>query len=413
MALHSTMKMTALAVALGSGLVCQLAQAATSQSATAQSSTSLRPLLTTAQAAEATLAAHFARTGAVDALRTESWDPRTHGIGDVAAIKPAFVVAADGSGQFTALQPAIDAAMQQASGQRVSILIKPGVYRGQVCIKGKTPVTLYAQEADASKVVIVDNKSNGTAKPEALSLNDCESRSGKDTYGTSGSSTLMAFADDFQAKNLTIANDFDESTASKGLQAVALTTTGDRQIFENVRILGNQDSLQVKSRSSGVLARSYFRDSYVEGDVDFVFGRGVAAFEQVEFKSLARKGVKEGYVFAPSHPQNYPVGFLVLHSRFTADDQLKAASTALGRAWDDSSGAFTTSDGQVHLPNGQLIVRDSAIGAHINGQSPWAAAATTKRPFSASASQTVEYAKADATFPPNRLFEYGNSVLTR
>lgn len=402
MALHSTMKYTALAVALGGGLLGQVALASAQ-----------RPQLTADQAAEATLAAHFAHTGTADALRADSWDPRARGIGDVAALKPALVVAADGSGQYTAIQPAIDAAMQQGAGQRVNILVKPGVYRGQVCVKGKTAITLYALDTDASKVVLIDNKSNGTPKPEALSLNDCESRSGKDSYGTSGSSTFMAFADDFQAKNLTFANDFDESSASKGLQAVALTTTGDRQIYENVRILGNQDSLQVKSRSAGVLARSYFRDSYVEGDVDFVFGRGVAAFEQVEFKSLARKGLSEGYVFAPSHPQNYPVGFLVLNSRFTAADQLKAHSTALGRAWDDSFGTYTTSDGQAHLPNGKLVVRDSVIGAHIDNQQPWAAAATTKRPFNASVSHTVEYAKSETTFPSNRLFEYANNVMTR
>jgi len=33
-------------------------------------------------------------------------------------------------------------------------------------------------------------------------------------------------------------------------------------------------------------------------------------------------------------------------------------------------------------PNGQAVVRDSTLGAHIRAADPWAEAATTKRPFS-------------------------------
>lgn len=372
-----------------------------------------RPQLSAAQAAQATLATHFARAGAVESLQSDPWDPAQNGIGDVKAFKPAFTVAADGSGSHKTVQEALDAAVAKGGSERVYILVKPGVYRGQTCLKGGPPITLYGLDADAAKVVIVDNKSNGTPKEKGVTLNACEGRSSNDSYGTSGSSTFMAYADGFQAKNLSFSNDFDESKASRGLQAVAITTRGDKLIFENVRFLGNQDTLQVSSSRVDLLARSYFRNVYIEGDVDYVFGRGIAVFDRAEFKTLTREGSEGGYVFAPSHAQIYPYGYLVLNSQFTSDGKLPAGSSYLGRPWDDSSGTYTARDGSKHLPNGQVIVRDSAIGAHINATTPWAEGAGTKRPYSATTPQTIEFGnpKVATTFPVNRHFEYRNRTL--
>lgn len=397
-----TLGLAAVTVALLSGCAswCEAPEA---------KSTATRPQLSTDQAAtQATLAAHFARAGQVEELASDPWDPAKNGIGDVKSLKPTFIVAADGSGSHKTIQDAVDAAVKAGGTARVNILVKPGTYRGQVCIKNAPPITLYGLDSDASKVVIVDNKSNGTPKDPNLVLNACEGQAGKASYGTSGSTTFLAYADGFQAKNLTFANDFDESTAKNGLQAVAVSTTGDKLIFENVRFLGNQDTLQVKSPNVGVLARAYFTNVYVEGDVDFVFGRGIAVFDKAEFKSLTRAGSEGGFVFAPSHAQIFPAGFLVLNSKFTSDGKSPAGSFSLGRAWDDSSGAYTAKDGKKYLPNGQVIVRNSVIGEHINVAAPWNKAASTNRPFSADKPLTVKFVNAETEFPVNRLFEYRN-----
>ncbi|KAF7599548.1 MAG: acyl-CoA thioesterase [Candidatus Dactylopiibacterium carminicum] len=393
--------------------------------------TATRPQLTAGQAALATPAVYFAQMGSVEELKTDPWDPverngvtdflrrffswdwSRNEIGDVTGFKPAYTVAADGSGTHKTLQSALDAAVAKGGSDRVYILVKPGIYRGQTCLKGGPPVTLYGLDGDASKVVIVDNKSNGTPKPKELVLNACEGRSGADSYGTSGSTTFMAYADGFQAKNLTFSNDFDESSASRGLQAVAVTTRGDKQIYENVRFLGNQDTLQVSSSNLSLLARAYFSKVYIEGDTDYVFGRGIAVFDQAEFKSLAREGSEGGYVFAPSHAQIFPVGFLAVNSKFTSDGKLPAGGSYLGRPWDDSSGTYTAKDGSKHLPNGLVVVRDSVIGAHISVTEPWAPGAGTKRPYSSTTPQTIQFGnpKAATTFPVNRHFEYRNSTL--
>lgn len=63
---------------------------------------------------------------------------------------------------------------------------------------------------------------------------------GKD-IGTTNSSTIFIYSNDFTAKNIS----FENSSGRVG-QAVAVLTSGDRIAFENCRFLGNQDTLYLK-----------------------------------------------------------------------------------------------------------------------------------------------------------------------
>lgn len=372
-----------------------------------------RPQVRPSDAAHHNAYTYFSTSGAIDAPVEDPWDPTEFGVGDVAGFQPSFIVAADGSGTHRTLQTALDAATARGGDARAYILVKPGVYRGQVCLKGAPPVTLYGLDADPAKVVIVDGKANGTPKAKDAVLNPCEGRAGFDTYGTLASATFIAYADGFQAKNLTIANDYDEGPVARpGPQAVALSTRGDRIILDNVHLLSHQDTLALRSMDLGRINRVYVRDSLIEGDVDFIFGNAVAVFEGVEFRSLTDRPGSEGdYVFAPSHPQLYPHGFLADHCVFSDDGNAAGKSIHLGRAWDDSTGRYAARDGGVHVPNGALVIQRSWIGGHIDTAKPWGAAATTNRPFNSETPQTVAYGnpKAPTVFPPNRLAEFRNT----
>ena len=114
---------------------------------------------------------------------------------------------------------------------------------------------------------------------------------------------------DFAARHLTFANDFDEAAHDYGAeQAVAVLTRADRLVFDDVRFLGNQDTLYHNSANADAVGRAYFRDCYVEGDVDFVFGRGTGVFDRCEIRSLSRgSSSNNGYVTAPSHDDRQPV----------------------------------------------------------------------------------------------------------
>src|SRR5260370_39430891 len=98
--------------------------------------------------------------------------------------------------------------------------------------------------------------------------------------GTFRSATAFVTADDFLAENLTFQNDYSRmhSQQQQGSQAVALSVRGDRAVFRNVRFLGAQDTLFAAARSCEtdtgpcIPARQYFRDCYIEGNVDFICG---------------------------------------------------------------------------------------------------------------------------------------------
>ena len=263
---------------------------------------------------------------------------------------PYLTVAADGSGDHTTIQAAVDAVPAGNPG-RFTIKIKPGVYAGQVVIPRDKPfVFLRGQGSDPGQVVITDDRANGTPRPEG------------GTWGTSGSASVTIDGADFGARNLTFANSFDEAAHPEitNRQAVAVLTRADRLDFDNVRFLGNQDTLYVNSAAVDTPGRAYFRKCYVEGDVDFIFGRGTAVFDRCRIHSLDRGSVtNNGYVTAASTTVTNPYGFLFAACTFTSD--APAGTVHLGRPWHPSQD-----------PNAiaQTVIRDSTIGAHI-GASPW------------------------------------------
>ncbi|WP_437810049.1 pectinesterase family protein [Sorangium sp. So ce1078] len=364
--------------------------------------TEARPQLTGAQAANHTLLKHLEKAGDLaSGLVTDSWDP-TAGAGDVGGFTPTYTVAASG-GTHTRVQSAIDAAVASGGTGRVYIEVAPGAYREVVCVPSSAPpITLYSKSADASRTVIVYNNHNGKTKAAGEPANPCNPNLSGTTYGTSGSATFAAYADDFRAKNITIANDTDESAVSSGKQAVALMTQADKLIFENVRLLGNQDTLYVKTPNAGTVSRAYFKGCHVEGDVDFIFGRGTFALDGCTIRYLtARQGAKGGYIVAPSTDARNDHGILIINSDLTAEAGTPDGLVHLGRAWDEGQGdlaTYATSVASGVYPNGQVIIRNSTLGHHIRAEDPWHAS-TVDRPYSSTAGM----------YPANRFYEHANT----
>lgn len=360
-----------------------------------------RPQLDPALAGNYTVLEYLAQAGSVAAPLKDAWDP-TAGVGDVSALTPTFRVAASG-GTHTTVQAAIDAAVAAGGTARVAIEVAAGTYREVVCVPGQAPpITLYGSSADASATVIVFDNYNGKAKDMQTPANPCNPAIGATTYGTSGSPTFAAYANGFQAKNLTIENDTDETGIATNVQAVALSTQGDRQIYENVRLLGNQDTFFVKSPNAETITRVYVKSSFIQGDTDFIFGRGTLVIDTSEIHFISSRQGSKGYAIVPSTDARNPYGILVYQSQFTADAATQAGQVHLGRAWDESGKDLATYAAQAATgvyPNGQALVRECTLGAHVRAADPWAEAATTKRPFNAAA----------GTYPANRLFELGNT----
>ncbi|GAA0486809.1 pectinesterase [Paractinoplanes deccanensis] len=257
-----------------------------------------------------------------------------------------FIVAGDGSGDFSTIQEAVDA----ASDEEVLIGVRPGTYLGQVVVPQSKPgIKLVGLGRRPADVVIADDRANGTPKP------------GGGTWGTTGSASVTVDGAGFEARNLTFANLFDEAGHPEitNRQAVAVLTRADRVVFRDVRFLGNQDTLYVNSADAATVARAYFRDCYVEGDVDFIFGRATAVFERCRVHSLDRASTPAGYVTAPSTSIGNPHGLLFARCRLTSD--APEGSVFLGRPWHPSNDPSAI---------GQTVIRESFLAAHI-GATAW------------------------------------------
>ncbi len=256
-----------------------------------------------------------------------------------------------GHGDHRTVQAAVDAS---TSAGGWTLVLAAGTYRERVLVPPARPgLTLLGATGRPADTVIVLATAAGTPRP------------GGGTYGTTGSATVTLQADGLTARDLTFANDWLRAAnpTVTGTQAVAVKVTGDRCAFHNCRFLGHQDTLYADSAALSAFARQYFDHCYVEGDVDFVFGRATAVLDHCELRTLKRDVTftPQGFVFAPSTAQANPHGFLAQHCTFTST----AATGAfrLARPWVPSSDTTARP---------MLTVRQSTIGAGINAPAPYA-----------------------------------------
>lgn len=229
-----------------------------------------------------------------------------------------MTVALDGSGDFTSIQAAIDAT-KSFPWSTITIRIKNGVYREKLDIpEWNTSIRLIGESRDGTVITFADHF-------------DKIHRGRNSTFHTF---TMRVAGNDFQARDITIEN----SSGAVG-QAVALHVQADRAAFLNVAIRGHQDSLYL----AGEGHRTYFRDCLIEGTVDFIFGEGTAFFEDCEIRSLA-----DGFVTAPSTPNNIQYGFVFRGCRLTAAKGVE--KVYLGRPWRNF---------------GRAVFIDTWLGKHI------------------------------------------------
>lgn len=221
-----------------------------------------------------------------------------------AQVRYDFTVAADGSGDFKTIQEAFNA-VPDFRKNATTIFVRNGVYKEKLVLAtSKTNVKLTGEDV-ASTVVTYDDFASK------------KNRFGEE-MGTTGSTTFFVFGDEFAAENITFGN-----AAGPVGQAVAVRVDGDRVVFKNCRFLGFQDTLYPHGEKS----RQYYKNCYIEGTVDFIFGWSTAVFEGCTI--FCKK--EGGFVTAASTPEGTPYGFVFINCRVTGD--APAGSVYLGRPW--------------------------------------------------------------------------------
>jgi pectinesterase len=237
-----------------------------------------------------------------------------------------FTVSQDGKANFKTIQEAINA-VRDLSQQQVKIYIKNGVYHEKIIIPSwKTNISLIGENKDSTIISYSDYAG------KLLPAKDYFLKT--DTLRTFTSYTLLIVGSDCTVENLTI-----ENNAGRVGQAVALHTEGDRIIIENCKLLGNQDTYYAERDGS----RVYFKDCFIEGTTDFIFGEATVVFQSCIIKNLVNS-----YITAASTRPWRKFGFVFFDCKLIADSTAK--KVFLGRPW---------------RPNAKTVYIKTEMGAHI------------------------------------------------
>ncbi|KAL2466877.1 Pectinesterase/pectinesterase inhibitor 18 [Abeliophyllum distichum] len=250
-------------------------------------------------------------------------------------IKADLIVAKDGTGNYTKLADAV-AVVPDKSKKRYVIYVKKGTYKENVEV-GKKKV----------KLMIVGDGMDSTIITGDLNVVD-----GSTTFK---SATLAAVGEGFILQDICIQN----TAGPEKHQAVALRVGADLSVINRCKIDAYQDTLYAHS------LRQFYRDSYITGTVDFIFGNAAVVFQNC--KLVARKPMKSQKNMVTAQGRidpNQNTGTSIQDCEIIASDDLEPVKssfpTYLGRPWKEYSRTVVM---QSHI--GDLI--DPAGWAEWNG----------------------------------------------
>jgi pectin methylesterase-like acyl-CoA thioesterase len=246
---------------------------------------------------------------------------------ETALARDYFVNPTGDNGAFPTVQSAVDAVAGQTENERANIFIAPGRYWERVSVD--KPFVTFIGQGDAPAEV-------------TISFNGIQIQA--------ATVSIHPTAVVFMARNLTFENSTPESSK---WQALALRCYADRAIFDNVQLLGYQDTLFVWSES-----RQYFRRNFIRGDVDFIFGNATAVFDRCTIQSANR-----GYITAADTLRTTANGLIFLDCELVNGGGAASNSVFLGRPWLHAASVQMSS----------VIFIRTRMGTHIAraGWDPW------------------------------------------
>ncbi|SNS24096.1 Ig-like domain (group 3) [Granulicella rosea] len=239
-----------------------------------------------------------------------------------------MLVASDGTGNYTTVQAAVNA-LGTTGG---SVYIKPGTYTGFVAVV-QPNVSLRGLGGDPTQVILTKNAGAFSVAPgtgngyagefTSANTNGAQLASGSTVFaGDEGSATLIVAKginssiststltpNNFYSENLSLINTWNTDTTTttttylsgsactanagvartysdlynSGLecasQALAIWTTSDLAVMNNVYTASLQDTIYAGSQGAPTPARQYWFRGKVTGDVDYIFGDAAAVFD--------------------------------------------------------------------------------------------------------------------------------------
>jgi len=243
------------------------------------------------------------------------------------------VVAKDGSGKYTTVQAAIDAAPTGLKSHWM-IYIKNGSYNELVTVPQNKPF-IYLIGQDRKHTIIHYCMNVGSASDKMNPKFHVP-----DVYwGSSIHNPALPFynkqmavvvveANDFYAENISFVNDYGVNVQN-GPQALAMQTKGDRISFYNCNFRSFQDTWMTTQKNDAY--RLYVKDCYIEGAVDYFYGGGDALLD-----SCTMYNVRGGSVIvAPCH-KNAKYGYVFRDCIIDGNRKAADGKVKLGRPWQNS-----------------------------------------------------------------------------
>ncbi|CAN6253732.1 unnamed protein product [Urochloa humidicola] len=219
------------------------------------------------------------------------------------------VVCVDKSGccKYTSVQAAVDG-VPNRSNKRTVVWIDAGVYEEKLTVT-KPNITFQGQGMETTTIVW-----NDTAKSAG---------------STRDSASVHIDAPGFVAKNISFKNAAPApKPGAQDAQAVAIRISGDQAAFWGCGFFGAQDTLFDEEQ------RHYFKECFIQGSIDFIFGDARSLYENCTLNSVAEEMPQSqrsinGAITAQSRkfPENN-TGFSFVGCRIQG-----TGDVLLGRAW--------------------------------------------------------------------------------
>ena len=222
-------------------------------------------------------------------------------------------VARDGTAEFRNVSEAIEVCRAFMEYHKV-IYVKKGVYKEKLVIpQWLTNIEICGEDRDQT-IITWDDHANIKADITPLTTSGAAQKIG----------TFRTFTLKIQGSKITLKNITIENNSARLGQAVALHTEGDRLTFVNCRFLGHQDTIYTGNAKT----RLYFKDCYIEGTTDFIFGPSTAWFEHCQILCKANS-----YITAASTPQDVAYGYIFNNCSISCAEGVD--KVYLGRPWRD------------------------------------------------------------------------------
>eukprot|EP01018_Ginkgo_biloba_P036794 Gb_22360 [translate_table: standard] len=222
------------------------------------------------------------------------------------------VVAKDGSGKYTTITAAINAAPQKSS-KRYVIYVKAGVYTENIDISKKvTNLMLIGDGKDQTVVTGNENVQDGST--------------------TFKSATVAVSGNGFIARDMT----FENTAGPQKEQAVALRVGSDLSVLYHCSFKGYQDTLYVYS------LRQFFREVDIYGTVDFIFGNAAVVIQNSNIYARRPGSNQKNTITVQGRTDpNQNTGISIHNCMVTAASDLQPVRTSiqtyLGRPWKEYS----------------------------------------------------------------------------